>query len=1145
MNNYKFVHLNGNLELAPNFGKTHHFQLLDRILDDDPDAYYASDFAAGVYSEDPFEGTPRVELTWEPPKEMKSDDSPSTQALALRVKNELSKHGRYYAMVQRVKEGALTLIPGGGEGGLRFKQGDPVTGAPGSKREGMRGYIFQVLDGDDYDYLVQWYPVDSDLEWRNDDELAPYGYTGPQRLQASRLSATVEDTEPANNFGFLKEPHDDLYPAAFDGDTMKPEAIRKVKKHVLDAINKEYRNADEFIYFTVYGSGASYNWDEDGDFDVQMWVSYKKFLSSYNKNDVTEDDLLADIRRLTQGINFPSFAELGLKTDDCEGLMLIQYYPKPGEGSREENLASKPYACYDMETKQWLYKPKPITPEFYGEAFMMVYPKAEDIAIQAEGLLDELERNIIDYQFWTLMAEKDKNDEIQNRIDGAKKDAEGNREGVKNLFENVFQGRSQAYSPEGKGIEDERDVVQKLLEVWGVFQRLKHDARAPFPWEEEKSGYWIRSEWEDTEIPPALPSQVSDPKVHIRFVYDPATNTILTAKEQDASHLDLINRLPEDAGWDVLCGWVLTDGRLETVDRFPGWEAITQQAVEEFKRRGWPVTGYVESPKGMYPYEGKTAAQGTPANYTDDDPLDIAGKMPFFQKLQTDWANRPIEEAAQAVANALRATIISPQLELKWNAVAYQALMSVPATEDSPDAYEGYLRDWKRRFDNPGQLDLEGGEGLGSEEVLPGERMNPPFWGRVRTLAEITPYIEDLTNAALADVKSGGQGFTFREHAMQIPSVGPKVASFAWLILQPTTCELAALDSWMMFYLTGKKTSPPNDESYFTYEEQLRQERDERYPGVPLGQYQWGVWDKIRTEGYHQDHSPFRVIEPTPYTDVNWSGPTAVERAQLERRKPMPAAPGQMNLLGSWKTAGENSATKKSHIRFPGGDDAAWPQYRWVMDGDGEVFFGSDEEYDHADIQQKAEDEHGRELWQTEIASGYYYPRNEAAVVGWCEDDLDMNDIRKKVEEAWGHAHTPPEPAKQSSWKTAGENWSARNYGPPQWQGDERFSSPFAYIDNQMLVGYKGEFHSDLLDRHDIWVDSDNWDVMDARWNCDFGRFDSDGNLFLFGDNPTKEDFDWAREQLKLGPADSDVDEDDEYSSRHSKVEIVKVRGVL
>jgi hypothetical protein len=29
--------------------------------------------------------------------------------------------------------------------------------------------------------------------------------------------------------------------------------------------------------------------------------------------------------------------------------MLIQYYPKAGTGSKEENLASKPYACYDLD----------------------------------------------------------------------------------------------------------------------------------------------------------------------------------------------------------------------------------------------------------------------------------------------------------------------------------------------------------------------------------------------------------------------------------------------------------------------------------------------------------------------------------------------------------------------------------------------------------------------------------------------------------------------------------------------------------------------------------------------------------------------------------------------------------------------------
>ena len=299
----------------------------------------------------------------------------------------------------------------------------------------------------------------------------------------SKFSVNVEDTDPEFNMDFLIEPHKELFPCAFRGGThIPPEVVKTLKDHVLKSIETEYKDADDWIYFTVYGSGISYMWSEEGDFDIQMWVDYSKFQD--NDTPITADDLVADIRRLTQLVNFPSFKELGLGTKDCEGRTLVQYYPKPGTGSKEENLASKPYACYDLETGEWLKKPMNLNPKFYGDRFLMILPKVQDIAIQSEAALDELQRNIIQWQFWTGLNAEEPDKRYKAEADAAQAEAESQREAIKNLFHGVFGGRAEAYSPGGKGIQDERDLTEKLLEVWGIFQRLRHAARAPLPWEE-------------------------------------------------------------------------------------------------------------------------------------------------------------------------------------------------------------------------------------------------------------------------------------------------------------------------------------------------------------------------------------------------------------------------------------------------------------------------------------------------------------------------------------------------------------------------------------------------------------------------------------------------------------------------------------
>ena len=381
----------------------------------------------------------------------------------------------HYGLVGFLHLGALKVLPGG-EGGLRFGVGDEVRHLSDPHRS--RGHIVGLDEEEPDQYYVQWYPQDTDVELHNAYSLVPYGYDGP------RAAATVEDSEPANNFGFLKDPHDELYPAAWIGTRMREEAKTAILDHVNKALAENgYPDAGRFINYSVYGSGASYNWDEDGDFDMQMWVDIDKFNEGKSQEELmTEDDLVADIRRIVQLVNFPSFKDLGL-TNGCEGKMLVQYYAKPGEGTKEDNLASKPYACYDLEKEVWYQKPKPITPEFYGEWFILLEPKAKDIATQASAVLESLERNIVEWSFWSQMYERHNDERFKQKADEAREDAEADKEGAHNMFLNIFKGRMEAYGPEGEGNNDERDLMEKLLEVWGIFQRLRHATKEALPWE--------------------------------------------------------------------------------------------------------------------------------------------------------------------------------------------------------------------------------------------------------------------------------------------------------------------------------------------------------------------------------------------------------------------------------------------------------------------------------------------------------------------------------------------------------------------------------------------------------------------------------------------------------------------------------------
>ena len=372
---------------------------------------------------------------------------------------------------------------------------DRLTGVPQNIIAG--DFSTDDFHGPDFDTVtVLWdrgeHPDADEIRYMIQNQLGQYGREAAVRNRVRKMAAGSEDTEPVgSNVGFLAEPKKSLYPPLFpDGDKIPPDVVQKLKDHALDALAESFDNPDAFVYFTIYGSGISYNWDEGGDLDLQMWVDYEKFADQ-NEKKITSDDLLAECRRLIGPINFPNFSTIGIPVppdpkEPCDGTMMIQYYAKLGTGSKDENLASQPYACYDLETDKWLVHPKPMRPTFYGDAFLTLMPKAEDMAMQAESLLAEYNRNVLNWQFWFSLYSRHKRPEYHKEYLEAQRNAILEKQSIKTMFDAVFGGRAEAYAPGGKGIYDERDIMQKLLEVWGIFQDLKHYSREPLPWDEQE-----------------------------------------------------------------------------------------------------------------------------------------------------------------------------------------------------------------------------------------------------------------------------------------------------------------------------------------------------------------------------------------------------------------------------------------------------------------------------------------------------------------------------------------------------------------------------------------------------------------------------------------------------------------------------------
>lgn len=100
----------------------------------------------------------------------------------------------------------------------------------------------------------------------------------------------------------------------------------------------------------------------------------------------------------------------------------------------------------------------------------------------------------------------------------------------------------------------------------------------------------------------------------------------------------------------------------------------------------------------------------------------------------------------------------------------------------------------------------------------------------LNAIAQVSEHSDAVLDSALEDVKEhDGAGHHFRTSVLQlgISGVGPKVCSFAWLLLQPMTSQLGTIDTHMMDVLghNYEKEMSTRDYFCFTPENLVRAER--------------------------------------------------------------------------------------------------------------------------------------------------------------------------------------------------------------------------------------------------------------------------------------------------------------------------------
>lgn len=312
-----------------------------------------------------------------------------------------------------------------------------------------------------------------------------------------------------------------------------------------------------------------------------------------------------------------------------------------------------------------------------------------------------------------------------------------------------------------------------------------------------------------------------------------------------------------------------------------------------------------------------------------NDPLDWeGGQGPHASLLEAqdiEFLKLSPEDQKKAVVNALRVGILSPMKDLSHNAIHYQDIADVHPDESDVNVYLEHLgmtrEEWNKQRDiyhrkHPFGMKEEQGMLFGDEsydmpekEELYWQRYPGFIHGHLDSIASLGSAADSLTNLAKKDFQqTGGTGQLWREglRNFNISGVNNKVASFAWLLIAPKSSELATVDRHMMNFLGRPDFVPSTDKQYDQYESQLKEVKSQ-YPGyenMPLGAFQWGVWDNVRTgPGTHQLHDSLKPIGFTPYWKTKWE--KRVKKPRQTAPQPIETPANQMTIAKQWRKVNE------------------------------------------------------------------------------------------------------------------------------------------------------------------------------------------------------------------------------------------------
>jgi hypothetical protein len=265
------------------------------------------------------------------------------------------------------------------------------------------------------------------------------------RLAVGRLSLTPEETS------YFVPPSTGLDPTLFAGTSLKSDISRGVHSALYHFWSSRYSSPESWSHIWLAGSGVSYLWEaarDPGDLDCLVGVDYVSFRRSNPALAGLSDDEIQSV------LNTELHDELWPLTDRWHGYELT-FYALPTADIRELH----PYAAYDVTEDRWTVFPDPtprppIAPEWETISSSDT-ARAADIVNRYSKALDE--QDGVNNPGLRLNA--------QITLRAAAREAS-------DLYDEIHEGRSKAFSPEGHGFNDFNEYRYKAAKGSGAIKAL-------------------------------------------------------------------------------------------------------------------------------------------------------------------------------------------------------------------------------------------------------------------------------------------------------------------------------------------------------------------------------------------------------------------------------------------------------------------------------------------------------------------------------------------------------------------------------------------------------------------------------------------------------------------------------------------------